>query len=336
MGVLLLFLAKTLSFSSYVENAIENSRSGQKWDAVTLLESVDIPSNAYDDIKEEFYKVAADHIEAFRADPRSAMTKLVERRFYEIRAIFKEVRRAFLYLVDEHMGVPLVGQAYAPYPLEIPETNVESTLSKILPFMHSCSLVVRGRSGGISGIVRLIFEAAFPHVPPSWIDAGSGLVHRLDQNSMKQEILILHRTIGGMNSSRSRKSLGDDLSAMKSLCAKYDVRGDFSNLHRVQCAGSSLWTTPDGVKVLQEACTDYDFGQALRIQADLETKLNSQEQVIKKLQEKIEIMTWHKELNLNVPQTLSASQKLSSHSDLDNNTIVASSSESTAPLGEPS
>ena len=161
MGVLLLFLAKTLSFSSYVENAIENSRSGQKWDAVTLLESVDIPSNAYDDIKEEFYKVAADHIEAFRADPRSAMTKLVERRFYEIRAIFKEVRRAFLYLVDEHMGVPLVGQAYAPYPLEIPETNVESTLSKILPFMHSCSLVVRGRSGGISGIVRLIFEAAF-------------------------------------------------------------------------------------------------------------------------------------------------------------------------------
>ena len=53
-------------------------------------------------------------------------------------------------------------------------------------------------------------------------------------------------------------------------------------------------------------------------------------------QEKIEIMTWHKELNLNVPQTLSASQKLSSHSDLDNNTIVASSSESTAPLGEPS
>ena len=161
MGVSLLLLAKTLSFGSCVEEAIEKSRSGKKWDARSLLESVTFPSNDYEDLKEEFYVVAADIIEAFRADPRSAVTKLVERRYYEIRAIFKDAKKAFLYLVDEHMGVPLVGQAYAPYPLELPESNTESSLSKILPFMHSCSMVVRGTSGGISGIVRLIFEAAF-------------------------------------------------------------------------------------------------------------------------------------------------------------------------------
>ena len=161
MGVLLLRLAKTLTFGSCVEDAIEKPRSGQKLDARSLLESVAFPSIGYDDLKEEFYGVVADHIESFRADPRSAVTTMVERRYYEIKEIFKDARKAFLYLVDEHMGVPLVGQGYAPYPLELAEPVIDSCLSKILPFMHSCSMVTRGTSGGISGIVRLIFEGAF-------------------------------------------------------------------------------------------------------------------------------------------------------------------------------
>jgi len=330
MGVLLLFLAKTLSFGSCVEEAIEKSVSGQKWDARSLLESATIPSNAYEDLKEEFYEVAAAHIEAFRVDPRSAVTKLVERRYYEIRAIFKDARKAFLYLVDEHMGIPLVGQAYAPYPFEIPESNIESSLSKMLPFMHSCSMVVRGASGGISGIVRLIFEAAFPHVPQSWSDAGSGLVHSLDEDLIKREIMILHRTMCGLNPSRERKSLGGDLSAINSMCTKVDVRGDFANLHRVQCAGSSLWTTPSGLKLIQEACDEYDFEQAMKIQADLETKLKSQEQLIKQLRDKVELMTWHEEFNLNVPQTQSEKQNLLADNDMESkNTVTPSSNRTT-------
>ncbi len=171
MGVLLLRLAKTLTFGSSVEKTIEKSRSGQKLDARSLLESVAFPSQDYEDLKEEFYGVAADHIESFRSDPRSAVTKLVERRYYEIKDIFKDARKGFLYLVDEHMGVPLVGQGYAPYPLELPEPAVESTLSKILPFMHCCSMVMRGTSGGISGIVRLIFEAAFVSIFLNVVDS---------------------------------------------------------------------------------------------------------------------------------------------------------------------
>jgi hypothetical protein len=161
MGVLLLILAKTLSFGSRVEEVIEKAPLGQKWDARSILESVSFPSDSYEGLKEEFYGVAANYIEAFRVDPRFAVTKLVERRFYDIREIFKDSRKAFFYLVDEHLGVPLVGQMYAPYPLELPESDVDSSLPKILPFMHACSMVVRGTSGGISGLVRLIFEAAF-------------------------------------------------------------------------------------------------------------------------------------------------------------------------------
>ena len=115
--------------------------------------------------------------------------------------------------------------------------------------------------------------------------------------------MILHRTMCGLNSSRERKSLGDDLSTLHSICTKFDLRGNFANLQRVQCAGSSLWTTPNGVKQIQEGCDKFDFQQALKIQTDLETKLKSQEQLIKQLRDKIELMAWHEELKLNVPQT---------------------------------
>mmetsp|Transcript_10337 Transcript_10337/g.30241 ORF Transcript_10337/g.30241 Transcript_10337/m.30241 type:complete len:1951 (+) Transcript_10337:118-5970(+) len=311
MGVSMISLAKALFFGSCVEETIKKTSSEQKWDAVTLLKSANLPApEAYEDLKEEFCKVAADHIEAFRADPRVVVKQLIERRYLEIRAIFKDAGRAFVYLVDEFIGIPLVGSAHVPYPLEIAESSVDSSLSKILPFMHCCSLVARGTSGGITGIVRLIFEAAFPHVPPSWNQAASGLIHPLDEDFIKRETMLLHRILSSLHSPRARRSLGDDLSAIKSMCTKTDIRGEFANLHRVQCADSSLWTSPDGLKIIQDACDKYDFKQALKIQADLETKLTSQQQLIKQLQEKIEVMNWHKELNLNIPDSRSLKEKL--------------------------
>ena len=89
----------------------------------------------------------------------------------------------------------------------------------------------------------------------------------------------------GSNSSKNRKSLGDNLSAINSICTKIDIRRDFAKLHRVQCAGSSLWTTPDGVKHIQEECDNFNFEQAMKVQADLERKLKSQEQDIKQLRD---------------------------------------------------
>ena len=151
-----------------------------------------------------------------------------------------------------------------------------------------------------------------PHVPPSWSEAGSGLVHSLDEGSIQREIKILHRTMCGLNSGRERRSLGDDLSTIYSMCSKVDFSGNFANLQRVQCAGASLWTTPNGVKQIQDGCDKFDFRQAIKIQTDLEMKLKSQEQIIKQLRDKVERMTWHEELNLNVPQTENEKQKLTS------------------------
>lgn len=115
--------------------------------------------------------------------------------------------------------------------------------------------------------------------------------------------MILHRAIAGLNSSRGRTSLRDDLSAIISLCSKIDIGGDFANLHRVQCAGSSLWTTPSGAKKIQEACSPYDFERTIKRQVGLESKLKAQEQLIKQLQAKVETLTRHEKLDLNVPQS---------------------------------
>lgn len=126
-----------------------------------------------------------------------------------------------------------------------------------------------------------------PHVPPSWNEAGAGLSHALDEGKVKREIMLLHRAITGFTSSRERTSLRDDLSAINSMCSKLDTSGNFANLYRVQCAGQSLWTTSSGVKNIQEACDRFDFERAVSIQADLESKLKAQEQLIKQLEAQV-------------------------------------------------
>jgi len=307
MGVLLLSLAKACSFGVLVEEAIEKAGPQRKWDASTVIEKVTFPSDKYEDLKDEFTQIAADRIEAFRQDPLTAVHSLIERRYFDLRSFFKD-SKTFLYLVDEHSGVPLVGPAYEPYPLEISESAVSKILAKVLPFMHCCAMVVRGISGSVSGVVRLIFEAAYPHVPPSWATAAAGLQHALDEDLIMRELVMLHRTLTGLNSTaKSRRSLGDDLDFLRDACAKVDVSGDFAKMQRVHCGGSSFWTTSKGVELIQEECGKYDFKQALEIQATLETKLKSQEQVIKQLQDKVDWLSFRKDLNLNFPGDSSVS-----------------------------
>lgn len=319
MGVLLLSLAKACHFAARLEEALESEGSAKKWDAATLLETVKFSTGDFEHLKEEFSKIAADRIEAFRSDPMTAIVKVVEQRYFEIRTFFKDAGKSFLYLVDEHMGVPLVGPSYDPYPLEISESAMSKILAKVLPSMHCCSMVVRGLSGSVSGIVRLIFEAAYPHVPPSWAKAATGLTHVLDDDLIKKEVSILHRALSGLSASKARKSIADDLHFIRDSCSKVDVSVDFAGMKRVHCAGASLWTTEEGAEEIQNACKAYDFKHAEGVQAALETKVKSQEQMIKQLQDKVEWLAFRKELNIRLPEehsysTHSATQKSGSTS----------------------
>jgi hypothetical protein len=62
-GFLLLMLAKALPFGAVIEQMIKKRSPKHKWDTVTILDSVSFPSGAFEDVKEEFSKIAADRID---------------------------------------------------------------------------------------------------------------------------------------------------------------------------------------------------------------------------------------------------------------------------------
>mmetsp|Transcript_59531 Transcript_59531/g.145847 ORF Transcript_59531/g.145847 Transcript_59531/m.145847 type:complete len:2043 (+) Transcript_59531:649-6777(+) len=324
MGVLFLSLSKACYFGACIEEVVNRSNGRQKWDSIVLLDSLSLDDDSFGSLKEDFSKIAAEQIEAFRSDPMTAVRKLIEQRYLEIRFFFKDAGKAFLYLVDEYGGIPLVGPSYDPYPIEIPEAELNTVLPKVLPVMHAGSMVFRGISGNLSGIVKLIFEAAYPHTPGSWTAAASGLNHILDESLIKKEVTVLQCTLSVLGTS---KNLNEDLEFLHGICAKADPTGNYGGMRRVNCANSCLWTTPTGSLKIQEACRDYDFREALGIQAALENKLKHQEQIIKDLQEKVEFLSFRKQLSLNMP----GEQSTSTHSGFDIS-IQASSSTDSRPL----
>ena len=299
MGVLLLSLGKVCFFACQVKELIKNFAQTQ-WTASALIESLHLAGD-FESVKDDFTKIAAAQVEAFRTNPVSAVLKLIERRITEIRKFFKDAGKAFLYLVDEYSGVPLVGASYAPYPMEVAESVIDKFLVRTLPFMHIAVVYARGVSGGVSGLVRLIFEAAYPHVPPSWANAASGMPHVLDESMFINEISLLQEALALLYSTKANY-LADDLRFVRESCLKIDSRGTFADMQRVVSSGASLWTTKEGAADIQEACKLYGFREALDIQVSLEDKLRNQEQQIKILQEEMERLRFRKDLNLEVPE----------------------------------
>lgn len=299
MGVLLLTLTKYCQFAAHIEKIISDSSKTAQWSGSKLMEAVTLPAE-FNPLKDELVKVAASHVEAFRSDPMSAVYKLVERKIAEMYSFFKEAGKAYFYLVDEVAGIPLAGSTYAPYPLEISESILDQFLPKALPFMHACVLYVRGASGGVSGLVKLIFEAAYPHIPPSWAQASAGLRHNLDEDEIIEEVSVLSESVSSWNYANDT-SMGDGLRFIRDTCLKQDARGLYCDMQRVECAGSALWTTKEGAAGVQEACESFSFKDAMDVQKEIETKVKVQERQIKKLQEEMEKLQFRTKLNLSVP-----------------------------------
>jgi serine/threonine protein kinase len=307
MGVLLLSLGKTCTFACQISAVVEGTERKQ-WTASALLDELVLSDEDFGTVKETFLKTAASQVEEFRSNPVSAALKLIERQIAEIRKFFKEAGTAFLYLVDEYAGIPLVGSSYSPYPLEVSESIIDKFLVRALPFMNISVLYARGVAGGVSGLVRLIFEAAYPHVPPSWASAASGLEHKLDESLFLNEISILRRALALVYSSKT-SFLEDDLRFVRDSCLKIDTRGTFGDMHRVVSSGYTLWTTKQGAAEIQEACTGFGIKEALDVQVGLEESLKAQEDQIKLLQKEIEQLSFRKDLNLDVPENSSSTRQ---------------------------
>lgn len=312
MGVLLLSLAKSCRFACKISNIVDADKS-KHWTASALLEEAKFEDSDFGNVKEIFLKTAASQVEEFRSNPISGALKVVERQIAEIRKFFKEAGKAFLYLVDEYAGIPLVGSACAPYPLEVSESIVDKFLVRALPFMNISVLYARGAAGGVSGLVRLIFEAAYPHVPPSWTTAAAGLEHKLDESVFVEEITVLQKALTLVYSSRA-SLLQDDLRFVREACLKIDTRGSFADMQRVVSSGYTIWTTKQGAAEMQDACSSFGLKDTLAIQASLEAKLKAQDEKIRSLQREMEQLKFRKDLNLEVPENSSSTRKMANTS----------------------
>ena len=299
MGTILLALSKACHFVSCVKDTVEKSETSQ-WTASKLIEELALPSEQFESLTTDISKLAAEYVEVFRQDPMAVAYKLVVRRILDIQNCFEDAKKAFIYLVDEYNGVPLADRSHAPYPMEVEGPDVDRLLTKVLPFMHICCLCSRGAANGVAGLVRLIFEAAYPHVPPSWALAANGLGHGYERDQVLSETKVLQEAMATMGNGQDLR-LVDELELVRRFLVKADVGKSFAGLKRVACSGASLWTTEAGVSDIQELSETYGFQEALEIQSALESKLKSQEDEIQRLQEEIDRLSFRRNLNLADP-----------------------------------
>eukprot|EP00934_Nitzschia_sp_Nitz4_P003396 Nitzschia sp. Nitz4//scaffold137_size62074//51311//57656//NITZ4_006427-RA/size62074-snap-gene-0.20-mRNA-1//1//CDS//3329535736//3386//frame0 len=311
MGVLLLQLGKACFLGCRIVDVLKQ-HEGEQWTASKVLEYLTL-SDDYLSLKDEFTKLAASHVESFRVDPTSTVHKLIQRQITEIRKFFKDSGKAFLYLVDEYAGIPLVGSTYSPYPLEVSDSILDKFLVRALPFMHICVMNAHALAGSISGVVRLIFEAAYPHVPPSWAVAGAGLPRTLEEALIISEVRMLRDSLDLLYTSKGN-NMDDDLRFIRDSCLKIDTRGIFAQMQRVLSAGSSIWTTLEGAAEIQNTCQSFGFQSALEIQSSLEEKLRAQEIQIKQLQEEVEKLSFRRKLNLDVPEASTSTRQIANKS----------------------
>jgi serine/threonine protein kinase/ankyrin repeat protein len=299
MGIILLALSKACHFALCLKEIIQKEGKVQ-WTSTKLVNALSFSSDDFKSLISDLMKMAAEHVEVFRHNPMAVAYKLVARKVMDFKACFNDSKRAFLYLVDEFDGVPLAGSKYAPYPIEVPEKEIDQMLTKGLPFMHATSLYMRGTARGVAGLVRLIFEAAYPHIPPSWALASKGLGHNLDEGIIMKEVLVLQETLASITLSKVGNA-AEDLQYIRDVFLRFDLRRSFGDMKKVECAGSSLWTTTEGSEEIVEAAQAYGFKEALEIQSALETQLKRQDEEIKRLREEMERLSFRKALNLVVP-----------------------------------
>jgi hypothetical protein len=270
LGASLLGLSKACHFACVLKKATISSVSYEvaKWTSTELFGIMDLSPNQFGDVQSELASLAAKHVELFRHNPMSVAIKVVKERLQNVLALFQD-SDIYVYLVDEYRCLPLVEH---PYVVPVGDDRRCELLERcILPMQLACGYA-RGVAGDVCGLVKLIFEAAYPHAPPSWVDAAAGLSHGLDEESMVDELKLLEDTLTDLFSSRHRIG-DDDVSYMHDFCSQMDPKRRMGGLCRVSAGDACLWTTDDGaneIGVLTEAFTLKD---ALRQQRQVTLKV---------------------------------------------------------------
>ena len=206
-----------------------------------LSDAMKLDKNAFESILTSLVSIlSSSSDEDFVQNPITKCYDIVQQSIETLQSIFVEVGRSYLYLVDEMTGVPL----QAPmYPLTIPTDMV----LKFLPFTYTSTLVMRRATKSTGGLVRLIFEAAYPHTPPSWAAASTGLLHDISRHQIVSEIRLLSHVIDKMLSLAEE----DTFRTLKDFIETKDKGKTYCGLRHVTDQRAVIWTTDAQIQKLQ-------------------------------------------------------------------------------------
>ena len=137
MGAHLIALSKACRFALRMEDVVcQAAGSSQKWSLSEISDSMDLPSNHFQDLMSQLTSLASEKVVTFRDSPLEIARSLVRERVNELQLLFQASDRAFLYLVDEYEGVPIAGSIGGmTYPIEV-SNKVTEMVGRGLPFMH--------------------------------------------------------------------------------------------------------------------------------------------------------------------------------------------------------
>lgn len=301
MGVHLLALSKACHFASLIQQAVSAAKDeSHKWSSSEISAAMSLSSEHFSQLEAEMTDLAAKHVEVFRDDPVAVARRLVQERIKDLLVCFRESGKLFLYLVDEYECVPAVGNGDNLYPHEVEEAIKEDVMLTGLSFMHMTVLYARAVSGSVAGLVKLIFEGAYPHIPPSWQAASEGLEHVLDGAAMLKEVSILRDSLADLKQAKTSQGI-DDIRFVHDSALAFDVRRSFANLICVKSSGASIWTLERGALQLKEAAQSYPFGQAVDSKSALEKTIQEQADRISELEAALENMKFRTDHNLVMP-----------------------------------
>lgn len=269
IGSLLLGLCKACQFVNCVKLAMELPDDEKeiilhRWiqdikqdpasSSQCILSTLELDSE-YNDLAGKLVSFAREDIDKFISHPMYATKRIIEEHVAGIVTAFEVKGTAFLYLVDEYNGLPVMevnGTGIYPHCFK---NNIADIVYKSLPFVYACISHVNGAEHGVRAFVKLVFEAAYPLIPPPWVIACRGMKLSLDKEKIISEIKILHEVTQKMiedENSISADSAADELHFLQDFFQHIDSEQTFCDLRPVTDGKSILWTTEDVSRLLQK------------------------------------------------------------------------------------
>jgi serine/threonine protein kinase/ankyrin repeat protein len=223
--------------------------------AVELLDYFNLRKEHYLDFSTQFVmaireKVANDSL-SFSENPYGSALDFITSYIAAIASTFSTTNKAYLYLVDEFSCIPAIQKGKKQYP-HVFSDNVSDVVCKCLPYMHTCVSSALSSGEGILGLVKLIFEGAYPNLPSTWEGALQGLPTLPRRRRMVMEAKILHEAAHSMIPDDSPLALNGEpeLNFLNSLFVHIDSDRGFGGLRPITDSFSTMWVSSENMNIL--------------------------------------------------------------------------------------